>query len=270
MEGSTKVSFLDGDVTLISSDGSEFRVHKLILSLASPFFSDMFKLPRGESRGALQSITMREDAKTLDALLKIVYPIQAEDVDLEVAISVYRAAEKLQMLKVSSVMRQWFQSILATLENPLEAWAIAVQLNLRQFSKDAEIRFIRANTKDCFDPWPNHLNAISVENYASLINRKERVIEEARSGLMNALKRGCVCQTCANFADIYASLTHGLNPFDPACTSLVILRRCYERVISQSPCMKWKNRIPPNETDQEEMQLKVKNVLSSVGLSAES
>jgi hypothetical protein len=103
-------------VILVSSDGSEFRFHKLILSLTSPFFCDMFRLPQVESSGALQSITMAGDVRTLEALLKIVYLTEAEDVDLEVAVSAYRAAEKLHIPKASSTIRHRLQSILAALK----------------------------------------------------------------------------------------------------------------------------------------------------------
>jgi len=35
----------DADTVLRSSDGEEFRVHRIILSLASPVFQGMFTLP---------------------------------------------------------------------------------------------------------------------------------------------------------------------------------------------------------------------------------
>ncbi|KAF8339896.1 uncharacterized protein EI90DRAFT_3038247 [Cantharellus anzutake] len=52
-------SFPDGDVILVSSDGLEFQ------------------LPQADSQSALQSVTMTENARTLDGLLKIVYSIEA-------------------------------------------------------------------------------------------------------------------------------------------------------------------------------------------------
>ena len=36
----------DADAILRSSDGKEFRVHRLILGLTSPIFKDMFGLPQ--------------------------------------------------------------------------------------------------------------------------------------------------------------------------------------------------------------------------------
>jgi len=36
----------DTDAVLLSSDGKEFHVHRLILSLASPVFRGMFSLPQ--------------------------------------------------------------------------------------------------------------------------------------------------------------------------------------------------------------------------------
>ncbi|KAF8339897.1 uncharacterized protein EI90DRAFT_2990513 [Cantharellus anzutake] len=273
----TAFSFPDGDVILVSSDGLEFQVHKLILSLASPFFRDMFKLPQVESPKPLQSVTMTEDAGTLEALLKIVYPTEAEDVSPEVAISACRAAEKLQFSKVSSMMHYRLQPILETLKNPLEAWAIAVQLNSRQLSKDARIRFIKANTRDCFNPRPKHLNVVPVERYAALINEKEVIIKEARSKLVETLIYGyqgsigrpaCLdprCRTCGTFAEAYVFLTSNLNPFDPACTSMTILRECFGRALLENrSCQRWKAGAPPDESDREAMQSKLREALSLV------
>ncbi|EIN03893.1 hypothetical protein PUNSTDRAFT_29952, partial [Punctularia strigosozonata HHB-11173 SS5] len=61
------------DVILRTSDNVDFRVYKLILSLASPFFSDMFTLPQAMDANVGQPvppvINMAEDSATIDCLL---------------------------------------------------------------------------------------------------------------------------------------------------------------------------------------------------------
>ncbi|KAI0044343.1 hypothetical protein FA95DRAFT_267806 [Auriscalpium vulgare] len=75
------------DVILQSSDLTNFRVHKIILSLASPVFADMFSVPQprtarsGETFDGLPVVQVSEDARTLAYALRSMYP--AERVRLE-------------------------------------------------------------------------------------------------------------------------------------------------------------------------------------------
>ncbi|THH11178.1 hypothetical protein EW146_g8139 [Bondarzewia mesenterica] len=82
------------DIILRSCDGADFRVYKTILSLASPFFQTMFSLPGGNGKGSaggelkdgLPVISLFEDFRTLDFLLRSCYPRRSpkpEDLDLE-------------------------------------------------------------------------------------------------------------------------------------------------------------------------------------------
>src|SRR5271168_4821755 len=75
------------DVILRSSDKEpvDFRVHKLLLSLASPFFSEIFSLPQpstpsvysDECRdpGGLPVVQMTDDRETLHLLLSLCFPV---------------------------------------------------------------------------------------------------------------------------------------------------------------------------------------------------
>lgn len=66
------------DVILRSSGPKvvEFRVHKAILSIASPVFEDMFSLPQPVTEKALPVCDVSEDAITVEALLRLVYPVE--------------------------------------------------------------------------------------------------------------------------------------------------------------------------------------------------
>ncbi|TCD60204.1 hypothetical protein EIP91_010554 [Steccherinum ochraceum] len=70
----------EADVILRSCEGSEFRVFKLILSQASPFFRAMFSLPQElnaevASSSQLPVIEMVEDASTIEMMLRYCYPL---------------------------------------------------------------------------------------------------------------------------------------------------------------------------------------------------
>ncbi len=62
------------DVILVSSDRVAFHTHKSILSLASPFFKDMFTLPQPVMITGKPVISMAEDSEMLDKILRFCYP----------------------------------------------------------------------------------------------------------------------------------------------------------------------------------------------------
>ena len=113
------------DIILRSSDKSDFRVFKLFLSLASPFFETLFELPQPtqasedqEIKDGLAVIYMPENSKTLDILLRFCYPCTlAEDPKLEVLKDVIDVLEKKVLQALSNP-----QILVA---HPLRCFAIA-------------------------------------------------------------------------------------------------------------------------------------------------
>ncbi|KAI5992322.1 hypothetical protein F5J12DRAFT_727057, partial [Pisolithus orientalis] len=76
------------DMILCSSNGIDFHIFRLFLSLASPFFETLFDLPQPSEetntdtgiRDGLPVIPVSESSKTLDSLLHFCYPCTlAED-----------------------------------------------------------------------------------------------------------------------------------------------------------------------------------------------
>jgi len=68
----------NADIIIQSCDSINFRVHKLVLSLSSPFFDDMFSLPQPSDQdvvNGLPVVRLSEDAEVLKCLLTMVYPI---------------------------------------------------------------------------------------------------------------------------------------------------------------------------------------------------
>jgi hypothetical protein len=67
------------DLILQSSDNVHFRVFKLILSLASPVFTDMFSIPSPPSQSAhdeVQVVILSEHSTALDVVLRHIYPVR--------------------------------------------------------------------------------------------------------------------------------------------------------------------------------------------------
>ena len=130
-----------GDVVLKSSDGVLFRVHKVILSLASPFFSDMFSLPQTgtPADGPCNNgpiIPFTESSETIDTLLRVVYPNEDPDLKLVQEIEgVVEAAIKYDMQKCISVMRK--KLILCASKEPIRVFMIACKNKLADVASAA-------------------------------------------------------------------------------------------------------------------------------------
>jgi len=131
------------DVILRSSDGIDFRVFKLFLSLASPFFETLFDIPQPaeasddqEVKEGLAVVPVIEDSKTLDALLRFCYPCTlADDPTLEVlqdALDVLEAARKYSLDAIEKKARQAITSPKILEAEPLRCFAIAHRGRLRE------------------------------------------------------------------------------------------------------------------------------------------
>ncbi|KAG6333847.1 hypothetical protein ID866_5245 [Astraeus odoratus] len=106
------------DIILRSSDNVDFRVFKLFLSLASPFFQTLFELPQPtnsnqtsndvEMKDGLPVISVSEGSNTLDLLLRFCYPCTlAEDPALDnfnEAYDVLEAANKYSLEVIAKIV----------------------------------------------------------------------------------------------------------------------------------------------------------------------
>ncbi|KAI6149640.1 hypothetical protein BKA82DRAFT_161490 [Pisolithus tinctorius] len=131
------------DVILRSSDNIDFRVFKLFLSLASPFFETLFDLPQPseemstdvEIKDGLPVVPVSEDSKTLDPLLRFCYPCTLADdpalEDFRDVINVLEAAKKYSLDAIErTVCKSLFNpKILET--NSLRCFSIACRARLQ-------------------------------------------------------------------------------------------------------------------------------------------
>jgi hypothetical protein len=68
----------DANLIIRSSDLVDFRVHKSVLAMASPFFKDLLSLPQpsdGEIVDGLPVVQLPEGSELLNSLISILYPI---------------------------------------------------------------------------------------------------------------------------------------------------------------------------------------------------
>ena len=69
----------DANIIIRSSDLVDFRVHKSVLVMASPFFRDLLSLPQpsdSESVDGLPVVELPEDSELLNSLISLFYPVR--------------------------------------------------------------------------------------------------------------------------------------------------------------------------------------------------
>lgn len=126
------------DVMLQSSNLVNFRVNKVVISVSSPFFADMFSLPQPpdiEVIDGLPVVRLSEDAETLNSLLTMLYPIpSALPGSYDKALRVLSVAQKYDMASVQSSIRfeieSWEHDLIRTGIEAFRAFAISSSAKL--------------------------------------------------------------------------------------------------------------------------------------------
>jgi len=167
---------------LRSSDNIDFRVFRLFLSLASPFFETLFDIPQPveengdqEIKDGLAVITVTEDSKTLDALLRFCYPCTlVDDPDIEVfkdAIDVLEAARKYSLDAIEKKARQAIANPKILEADPLRCFAIAHRGLLREETLLAAKCTL---TQPLIPPWFQEIELITATDLLSLLTYHQR------------------------------------------------------------------------------------------------
>ena len=134
----------DADLILRSADREEFRVHRCILSIASPVFRDMFAFPQpNDSPHHLPHVDLPETAATLDILLRYIYPIPSPKIeDFATLTNALVSAEKYGAEGVISRLRTILVSSHFLNLDPLRVYAIACRWSFIEEAKLASARTV--------------------------------------------------------------------------------------------------------------------------------
>ena len=99
----------DANLIIRSSDRVDFRVHKPVLAMASPFFKDLLSLPQpsdSESVDGLPVVPFPEDAEVLNSLVSMLYPVRPVIPDsYEKVLHLLSACQKYDMVQIQSSIR---------------------------------------------------------------------------------------------------------------------------------------------------------------------
>ncbi|OAX40166.1 hypothetical protein K503DRAFT_715050 [Rhizopogon vinicolor AM-OR11-026] len=161
----------DCGIILRSSDGVNFHVFKLVLSLVSPLFEGMFTLPQSQSdASSVPVIPMTESSTTLNSLLLLCYPAATPTFNcLDDAKVVLEAAKKYDMGEALSrasdlIMAQFLQT------ESLELYALSCRFGWKHHAQTAAAQSLLI--KDLENPtsyWFAGIRDITALDYHRLI-----------------------------------------------------------------------------------------------------
>lgn len=158
----------DADL-IIRAGNRDFRVHKSILSLVSPFFKDTFSLPQAplDDPKSLPHLDVGESAETWESVLRAVYhmPIPPID-DLGDLESLLLAAKKYRMRFIIDSHKHVFEDRGFILQDPLHLYAIACSCGFedqaKHVARSAELLTVTKHTSD--------LKGFTVGSYHNLVS----------------------------------------------------------------------------------------------------
>ena len=148
------------DVVFTTADGVEFRLFKNVLSIASPFFADMFSLAQPEGQAEVQltepgkpsnitPIPITESSCTFDSLLRFCYPVTDPVItslpELELILD---AARKYQMEEAINLAKRMLRQFVDG--QPLRTFTLACRFGAEEESRLAAAawkRFYEAKFK---------------------------------------------------------------------------------------------------------------------------
>ena len=169
------------DVVLRSSDGTEYRMSKTVLSCSSPVFASLFSLPQPDHKSsadehwdALPVVPLSEPAQTLDVLLQFCLP---RTPPLERLNNVPFTVQILEGAKKYEV--DWALSAACTAlkrlaeHEPIHVYVVACQYGLEDVARDAARFCLRLSLREIFDSEVSDLKGLSAEEFRRLLKYRQ-------------------------------------------------------------------------------------------------
>ncbi|KZT39347.1 hypothetical protein SISSUDRAFT_1020379 [Sistotremastrum suecicum HHB10207 ss-3] len=147
------LSFPDGDLIIQTSDKHDFKVHKLVMSLASVVFLDMASLDDVNAErmeiDAVPTVKFVETAAVMDILLRYIYPaVKPTLTSLEVIISALAAADKYIMTTVMKDLECVILTGNFVEKEPLRIYMLAKRFSLANLERAAFKGAVYSSTTD--------------------------------------------------------------------------------------------------------------------------
>ncbi|KAJ7801648.1 hypothetical protein B0H14DRAFT_2894775, partial [Mycena olivaceomarginata] len=149
------------DVILRSSDGIDFHVYRVVLSLASPFFKEMFGLPQPSFEPDVPTLPMVESAVVLDRTLRFWYP-GAEPIAIP-------TLDELRDTFESLIIRYDMQFIVPFAKRQLREYSPGASCRRPSRERPQRALSVFPFAMSADSPRPSHLNDMTADTYHSLL-----------------------------------------------------------------------------------------------------
>ncbi|KAJ7358194.1 hypothetical protein DFH08DRAFT_953382 [Mycena albidolilacea] len=195
----------DADVILRSSDGVDFHVYRLVLSLASSVFRDMFAFPTPQSEPTIPTVQVSESALVLDAALRFWYP-GAEPTAVQ-TLDLLRDALEVLVLKynmrfVIPLAKQQLREYIGS--DPVAVFSIACRHEWKDIALDAAKGSLKLPLRAFDEARPAQLEYMTAGTYHTLLQYHSecaKVATAATSSLQWATYLNIPGADCTNWTD---------------------------------------------------------------------
>ena len=170
----------EGDVILraLGPPTRDFRVHKLVLSLASPVFKDIFSLPQPTSDVAGMGIVeVTDPPNALDIILRMIYPSTPPSFDgnLDTLVECLIIADKYDVRGPKARLYHILTQLNVT--QPLRVYAIASRFGFANIVNSASRRVTSAVHLPGIPELPDDFNFVPATVYHKLIRNHASYLE---------------------------------------------------------------------------------------------
>ncbi|KAI0371628.1 hypothetical protein BV20DRAFT_186800 [Pilatotrama ljubarskyi] len=181
------------DKLMCSSKSVDFRVHRCILSAASPVFEGMFSLPQPATEGdaVIPVIPFPETSVVLETILRFIYPVADPVIDtLDQLALALEAARKYDFGAVVDALRKRLVALDFLETSPLRVYGIATRYDLFEEVEVASKATLRTSLAE---QQPHEdLKHMSAYDYHRLIVLREQRAQAAMELLKPPLDLKCM------------------------------------------------------------------------------
>ncbi|KAK7023344.1 BTB domain-containing protein [Favolaschia claudopus] len=160
---------IDADVIFRTSDGVDFRLHKTVLSLASPLLRDMFTAPRSAPSTTLPVVDVTEHSSVLETALKFFYPgtHTAVSSPIELLDILNILVQKYDMQYILPSARAYLEKYVS--DQPLAVYVVAYTYQWKELATTAAKQTLKLPLRAVSELAPAELNHLPAAAYHNLL-----------------------------------------------------------------------------------------------------
>ncbi|OCH90547.1 hypothetical protein OBBRIDRAFT_593562 [Obba rivulosa] len=187
----------DADVIIRTSDRTDFRLYKVVLSIASPVFKDMLPIPQPDHNGSPHElrdgtpvVNVAEDKKTMDHVLRIIYPVEEPRfTSLEEVATALQVCGKYMMRKAQQFSAKHLLPYME--KEPLRVYAVACRFQLFDVAREAAKCSLQVPLLPLASPMPSELDHLPAFRFFFELSSYRQKCEKAALGIFTNWRWTC-------------------------------------------------------------------------------